>query len=142
MGRIYFKVNYSNSLKKKLSYTHRRSINFIDQKLFLIQDRIAGKRIEIVENLLHLHPHCEIKINADEILVQRNNESVSILWNSRDVTLEVRDWFYVPEFGRMEESRLIIFKPKIEKIINMYYVITPSVLREHARSHLHEWLTI
>jgi uncharacterized heparinase superfamily protein len=131
-----FNGKYFNSLKKDLSYTHQRKILLIEQKFFVVQDRVHGKHILTVENLIHIHPECKIILNSDEITLKQNAMQIYILYNSRDMKIELTEWFYVPEFGNVKTSSMIIFKPQIEKSINMYYVITPLIHREEARVYL------
>ncbi len=136
--KVFFRGKYVNSIKKKESYSHQREVHFINQKFFLIYDTIFGRHIKTIENILHFHPECSITINTGEIKLKRDKEEIYILWDPGDLSIDLRSWFYAPEFGKIIENQMIVFKPQIENSVNMYYVIVPAKYRDVAMLYIEE----
>jgi len=136
--KVFFRGNYTNSIKKKDSYSHQREVHFVNQKFFLIHDTINGKHIKTIENILHFHPECLVTKNTREVKLKRELEEIYILWNPGNLSVELHSWFYVPEFGKIIENQMIVFKPQIENSVNMYYVIAPARYRDEAMYFIEE----
>lgn len=136
--KVFFRGKYENSIKKKDSYSHQREVHFVNHKFFFINDTIIGRHIRTIENILHFHPECSITIDPGRVKLKRDKEEIYILWDPSDLSVDLQNWFYVPEFGKIIENQMIVFKPQIENSVNMYYVIAPARYRDEAMHCMEE----
>ncbi len=119
-GTLFFEGAYSNTLNRRLAYRHQRLIRL--EGGIVVEDRIRGRRIQSVENLLHVHPACRIEMARGKILLERNAVRIALNFDSREMQAEIRDWFYVPEFGKVLPAKMIVLRPR-PGVKEMRYVL-------------------
>lgn len=123
---VTFTVAYQNNLDRTKAYTHQRTIRLVQNSFFVVEDRVQTKRPLEIVSLLHLHPDVKVEMGRGGCVLRQGRERVMLLWNPGEMSAEIRTWFYVPEFGKILESKLLVFHPSIEKQCVMYYVIAPE----------------
>ena len=133
---IRFSGQYENSIYPNELCQHFRSVTFINNRFFVVEDQITGESIYSIESLIHFHPQCEFEREANMMLLAAKNHSICILWNEDRISSEIREWFYVPEFGMLINSKKLALKPLIANNMKLGYVITPSEYLNDAREYL------
>lgn len=126
---------YQNQLNPKKAYTHTRKL-ILNEHCVLIEDDINVKNIFKIESLIHLHPDSQIVMSSSELAISINNETIYILWQNEILNAELKDWFYVPEFGKIQTSQKLVLQPFVEKQRKLCYVITPQKHIDEARKLL------
>jgi len=104
---------------------HHRRVTFIDQKFFVIEDKITGRSLQTIESLVHFHPECSIEQKSGMIELYRGDKGICLLWDSEIAEAELKPWFYVPEFGKILQSYKLLLKPEVADQVKLYYVIAP-----------------
>lgn len=135
-----FSAIYENWLSKKKKYQHRREIEFIGNKFFHIKDLIKGNRISKTRNLIHFHPDCKLEIEGHGIKISRNENTIYILFSNVQISAEFKDWFYVPEFGKILPSQKVELAPKLNEKGYIPYLIVPSEFLKSAEQYLTDHL--
>lgn len=130
-----FKGKYFNSLNKKKAYAHSREVVFVDNKFFHILDLIDGKKLNSVENLVHLHPECKITIEENKIKLSRDQIHIFILFNEKIMSVKIKEWFYVPEFGKSLDSKMLVFSPTYNDLHELFYFIVPEHFLKSAKTY-------
>ncbi len=103
-------AEYSNRLKRKRAVNYRRVFRLQENKLE-ISDFWQGRTIISVENLIHLHPRVEAQKREAEVILKNGDVKVVLLFDETKFRLEVRDWFYVPRFGEILNSKMLVLIP-------------------------------
>jgi uncharacterized heparinase superfamily protein len=124
-----FEGFYINNIHSRQKYWHKRTVNFIRQSFFLIQDEIFGNNIKKIESLIHISPDCHIERNPGELILSINNTTIFILFNTSELNMKIKDWIYTPEFGKILNSNLIILKPNVADLRTFKYIIVPGEYR-------------
>ena len=101
---------YYNNLNKHLSYWHQRKIKVAEY--IEIEDQWLAKKLISVENLIHLHPDCKVELNDGQILIKRDEVEICLLYDYSKVKAELREWFYVPEFGKVLPTKVLVLLPE------------------------------
>ena len=125
-----------NRLSKKYEYSNRRVIVFIENKFFHIKDQIRGKRIFNIKSLLHFHPDCKIKIQGKKIKITHQKNSIYILIPDKTYSVEIKSWFYVPEFGKTLPSVKVVLTPDLSENDIIQYFIVPGEFLRSAEHYL------
>ncbi len=115
-----FQGAYSNRLKRKLAYRHQRRIEVRDT--VNITDQWQAASVKSVENLIHLHPQCTVKAGPGYVQAERDGVGMRIVFSAHHVKAEIRDWFYVPEFGRVLAAKVLVLMPRAS-LSEMSYAI-------------------
>ena len=102
---------YRNAMDKKLGYWHQRKIKAAQS--IEIEDQWKAQTVLSVENLIHLHPECEIEMDAGKITIKRKDAAVLLTFDAQKIKTELRDWFYVPEFGKILPSKVLVLMPDV-----------------------------
>jgi hypothetical protein len=139
--RYIFQGEYYNQLNKTKRYHHQRQVTFYDEEFFLIEDIIDGKSICSLEILIHFHPECSFQLHHDYLVLNRGETSIRIIWNEQQTSASIANWFYVPEFGIVLDSQMLILKPSVENARKLYYVITPLKYIEAAENTIDDLRT-
>lgn len=107
-------AEYDNRLQKARGYSHKREVQWTDgsHSSIRISDTVRGKNIRSIESLIHSHPDCKITIQPQRILLENAGVALQILLNEGIQEPELRDWFYVPEFGTVLPARVIVLRPQ------------------------------
>ena len=134
-GQLFSGI-YSNKLKQSLAYSHERQVKFIDGEIFIILDKIMAVNIHSIESLIHVHPDCQIDKEDGKIFLKNGATTAIILWDPLSLKLEIRRWFYVPEFGTEYETSMLVFTPLIDNLDYIYYVITPLDGLQKAQNYI------
>ncbi|APF20189.1 Heparinase II/III family protein [Caldithrix abyssi DSM 13497] len=116
-----FRGAYYNRLNKKLAYWHQRTIR-INQAIEF-EDQWKTKKLQVVENLIHLHPECQVEFASGVVRIKRDDLLLSLVFDGQKVKAELRDWFYVPEFGNVLPASMIVLQPKEREATEMRYRI-------------------
>ena len=138
---IRFEGYYINELINKKSYMHKRIVILRNRRFFYIEDHIEAGLIKSVESLVHIHPAANIKVNDNLITISRDDRIIVLLYKSLETKIEIREWFYVPEFGRVFKSKVVAFLPKVENNPILSYIICPLSHVEQAREYYYEKTT-
>lgn len=101
---------YHNRLQRKWAYRHQRRIKVAES--ITIEDQWQARAVKSVENLIHLHPDCKIELNEGRALIKRGVAMMHIIYNAQKIRSELRDWFYVPEFGKIIPSKVLVLIPE------------------------------
>jgi len=128
--------SYNNNLTTSENYRHKRMLTFINKSFFYFEDVIEVKRIKSLESLIHIHPECVIKLDGNTVFISRDSKQIVLLYDLTSAQIEVRDWFYVPEFGKVIDTKVIVLKPNIENQVRLSYIICPLVYLEQCRGIL------
>ncbi len=120
-----FAGSYKNQLNKKRAYRHQRFISWQKTNMIVIKDVYRAKRLRFVENLIHPHPECRLEQTKGSILLKRNGIELAVLFDENEAWAEIRDWFYVPEFGKVIPSKVIVLIPKDIQKGQMEYRLKP-----------------
>ncbi len=127
--RVVFRGEYRNCLFPGTDYRHHRTIELLAGKIWHIRDRVEGQNLRKVENLLHFHPDCQVKIipaeGKGEVVCPRAR--ILLFWNPATQTAELKEWFYVPEFGKKNLNPMLVFRPKDIKFDPMEYFLVPEI---------------
>ncbi|WP_456443804.1 heparinase II/III domain-containing protein [Caldithrix abyssi] len=116
-----FRGAYYNSLNKKLAYWHQRTIR-INQAIEF-EDQWKAKKLLVVENLIHLHPECQVEFASGVVRIKRDELMLNLIFDGQKVKAELRDWFYVSEFGKVAPASMIVLQPKERDVTEMRYRI-------------------
>jgi uncharacterized heparinase superfamily protein len=127
---------YENQLLKKYAYTHKREILFVENDFFYIKDQVTGKKIFNIKSLLHFHPDCKIEIQGKKIKVTNQEKSIYILFPDSLQSLEIIDWFYVPEYGKTMPSEKVVITPDESCNNIVQYFIVPGENIQYAEKYL------
>ena len=106
-----FQGGYANALNRKLAYRHQRQIKVTGG--IEVADRWQAATVKSVENLIHLHPQCEVQLAENAVLLKRNGVMLRIAFDGQNIKAELRDWFYVSEFGRVLPANVLVLMPKV-----------------------------
>lgn len=133
---ISFVGQYENSIYPNEVYQHLRRVIFVNNRFFSIEDQIRGKSIYSIESLIHFHPQCKFEQDANIIQLNIMDKSVCILWDDKKMFSEIKEWFYIPEFGKLVKSNRLVLKPGVDNNGKLCYVITPLGYINEAREYL------
>lgn len=129
-----FEGDYVNQIVKKKMYRHHREL-FFNGFFFRIVDSIEGRNIDTIENLLHVHPECRISQYDNQIIFNRENLSVHLLYNEKSVQVEIQNWFYSPQFNLELPSQVVRIKPIDLSCPAMAYYLVPEEFLNHAKEY-------
>ncbi len=135
---VRFSVEYENRLVPARGYWHRRRVEMVEEEFFLIQDAIRTSHPESIESRLHFPPDTEIQLEKGRCWLIREEKKVVLLWNPQQMRAQLHSWFYVPEFGKIRNTRMLVFYPPIETEGTMCYVIAPEQSIQKAEAYLTE----
>ena len=99
---------YSNDLNKKYRYTHCRTIIFTVENGFKIIDEVFTESLLPMENIIHVHPDVDLQIKENRIFLQNDDDTIRIDVDHQGCKIDIRDWFYVPEFGKIIPAKMIV----------------------------------
>ena len=112
--------SYRNTLNKKLGYWHQRKIRAAQS--VEIEDHWKAQTVLSVENLIHLHPECEIEMGTGKIAIKRKDAAVLLTFDAQKIKAELRDWFYVPEFGKVLPGKVLVLMPDVSLETMVYSI--------------------
>jgi uncharacterized heparinase superfamily protein len=123
-------ASYNNDLSRKNSFRHEREVLFYHSNFFHIKDHISGTKISSIVSRLNIHPDSTLELNKNTIKLSQSDTSIYILLSEHACNIEINDWFYVPEFGKIIPSKRVEIRPVNLENKFIDYVIVPS-------DHLH-----
>ena len=130
-------MTFQNDSLSFLRFQRDKKIrSFIANKIFIVNDLIDGKNIKALENLIHFHPECEINFENNKVIISRNDIKIFILYKEKMMNVEKRDWFYVPEFGKILDSKMLVVTPISYDLHELYYFIVPDCYLKFAEDYL------
>ncbi len=129
---------YTNRLSGSLAYRHERHIHFTDKRFIFFEDRIEAENIISVEILFHLHPDCHVEVQADAVHIKRESSAIALIFDPIILQPSIREGFYTPEFGKILESPIIVFKPQQGHEKRFGCLITPLDHLEVAKAWFSE----
>ncbi|MBA7519424.1 hypothetical protein ES705_11502 [subsurface metagenome] len=132
---LVFKGTYQNNLSYSFSYRHQREVRFIKKRYIMITDTVEAKGIKSLESIIHPHPECEIEIKDGLIKVARGEDSIYICYISDEFSINVKDWFYTPEFGKVIDSKSISIHPKHPNRTTISYMIIPEPYYQERKNY-------
>jgi len=132
---LLFQGNYKNKISRSQTYCHQREILFINNKFILIVDRVKSKNLTTIKSRIHPNVNCVPNVLAGEIHLAYENETCCILYDSNSCDIELVDWIYTPEFGKIIESKSIVLFPKHISSNPISYLITPAKYLIQAREY-------
>lgn len=130
-----FDGTYRNNLSHSFSYLHQRKIRFVAGKFFAVIDNIEAKRINNLQSLIHIHCDCSIELIKDALKITQGEDTICILFKANHFSLKIDDWNYIPEFGILMNSQMIVFEPKDLNSVMIPYLISPIMYFEDARNY-------
>jgi uncharacterized heparinase superfamily protein len=121
-----FSGEYENTLSRSNRYHHRREIDFVEERFFHIKDKVTGKRLQSITSFINIHPECKVVLDKDKVRISHSDTIIYILFSELKNNTFIKEWMYIPEFGKHLSTFKIEINPK--KIENGYidYIIVPS----------------
>jgi uncharacterized heparinase superfamily protein len=133
-NEIHFVANYDNVLNKSKRYNHLRNVSFINKRFFYFEDSIKAKKLTSLESLIHIHPECDTKFDHGIISLSRDGKHIAVLYDATSSQVQIRDWFYVPEFEKVIDAKVIVLQPKVENGKLISYIISPLSYLQQAQT--------
>ena len=130
---------YKNNLSRLYSYRHQREVLFKENKFFVIIDKVEANRTDKLENIIHTHPGCKIELNKGIVNVSRGEDTIYIFYNIDKLKIQIVDWLYTPEFGKIVASKKIVLEPKNITDGTMCYLISPYIYEKEAKNYFNQF---
>jgi hypothetical protein len=54
-----------------------------------------------------------VQLTENAVALKRNGVTLRIVFDGQNIKAELRDWFYVPEFGRVIPANVLVLMPKV-----------------------------
>lgn len=112
-------VSYANDLQKKHPYFHRRKFK-IFKSGFFVHDMVTG--VNTFNSYIHIHPNCTLNVDANEIVVTKNDRNIIIHYQSSNTEMIIAEHVYTPEFGEQITMQTLVFTPKQNNNIVKYII--------------------
>lgn len=101
---------------------HRRHLYLLEGPVLVVFDSLDGRGQHQAESFVHLHP--AVEMDEDTMMLHRD-ATVLRFAPLQGSSVELIDWFYAPEMGATQESKVLKISSSGEAPLHVGYVIAP-----------------
>jgi hypothetical protein len=128
-----FQGIYENTINRTKKYRHERRIEMHKGTFLFIEDMVSGQRINEIESYFHVAPDVSWDREGQKIILNYESNKIYI-YLRHPYLVKTEPWFYTPEFGKIQDSSLIVMSPLADSFLS--YLIVPEKYDEIARAYM------
>lgn len=107
-GASHFSGSHNGYKRLKYPAVHHRDVTFNGHRVWTIKDSIVGKGMHRIESFIHMHPNIAIEeLEVQKLALTLNGEEIAILMLLDDVSYDVCNAVYHPEFGIEQANKVV-----------------------------------